>query len=33
MTCWCPPVWKMIMDPMLDAMEKGEKLSEQQVKE
>jgi hypothetical protein len=29
MVCWCPPVWRKIMDPMLDAMEKGEKLSEE----
>jgi hypothetical protein len=29
MLCWFPPVWTKIMHPMLDAIEKGEKLSEQ----
>ncbi|TNV78476.1 hypothetical protein FGO68_gene3839 [Halteria grandinella] len=29
---WCPPVWRAVMDPMLDALERGEKLREEEVK-
>ncbi|TNV78873.1 hypothetical protein FGO68_gene9103 [Halteria grandinella] len=29
---WCPPIWRKIMDPMLDAIDRGEKMSEQEVK-
>jgi len=29
---WCPPVWKAVMDPMLDAIDRGEKMGEEQVK-
>ncbi|TNV78782.1 hypothetical protein FGO68_gene8761 [Halteria grandinella] len=30
---WCWPLWKAVMHPMLDAMEKGEKLTEKQAKD
>jgi hypothetical protein len=33
MTSWFPPVWMKIMDPMVEAVQKGEKLSEKQLKE
>ena len=29
----CPPVWFKVMHPMLDAIEKGEKLTDKQKKE